>query len=123
LILLETTSPHPFRNQTSLVLGYGPSDLQEQLIVWILAHGMIDKLNQASASFQFFYQEHLMHIVACQSVGCSDHHAVKFGTSNLIPQTIKSWSSQTSSAVAIIAKNVVVTPPPVMRLAMETELF
>jgi hypothetical protein len=47
-------SAHPIRNQGSLVLGDGPSDLQKQLIMRILTHRTVDKLDPTARSLQFF---------------------------------------------------------------------
>src|SRR5712692_1522412 len=74
--LLLPTSTHPISNQGPLILGDGPSDLQEQLIMRILAHRTIDKLDPTARSLQFFQQEHLMHILACQPIWSGDEHQV-----------------------------------------------
>jgi len=88
------------------------------LIVGILAHGTIDKLDLASSSFQFLNQEHLMDKVAGQAIRGRDDHPIKGGTSDLIPQSVQSWATQTRGTFAIISKNVFVLPLPAMCLAM-----
>jgi hypothetical protein len=45
---------HPISNQRALVLGHSPPDLQEQLIMRILAHRTINKLNTTASLLQLF---------------------------------------------------------------------
>src|SRR5437764_7741905 len=52
--LLLPTTTHPLSNQGSLVFGDSPADLQEQLIMRILAHRTVDKLDLTACSLQFF---------------------------------------------------------------------
>ena len=121
LILLQASTPHAFGTQTPFVLSHRPSNLYEQLIVGILAHGTIDKLDLAACLFQFLDQEHLMDIVASQAIWGCDDHPIKGGTSDLIPQSVQSWATQTRSTVAIISKNVFVLPLPAMCLALSPQ--
>lgn len=38
-------SAHALGNQGPLVLGYGGADLSQELIMWIITHGPLDKLD------------------------------------------------------------------------------
>ncbi len=87
----------------------------------ILAHGTIDKLDLAACLFQFLDQEHLMDIGASQAIWGCDDHPIKGGTSDLIPQSVQSWATQTRGTFAIISKNVFVLPLPAMCLAMSPQ--
>ena len=64
LILLSPSPSHPLSNQASFILGNRSTDLEQELIVRILAHGPIDKLDLAPSLFKFLHQEHLMNVVA-----------------------------------------------------------
>jgi hypothetical protein len=74
---LQTASSHTVSDQVALVFGHRSTDLQQQLIVRILAHRSLDKLNQATAFLQFLDQEHLMDKLACQAVWSSDQDSIK----------------------------------------------
>ncbi len=63
-ILLSPSSTHAFGDQGPFIFGHGTTDLQQQLVMRILAHRVIDKLNAAPALFQLFEQQHLMDIIA-----------------------------------------------------------
>jgi hypothetical protein len=77
LILLPASTSHPLSNQTPLILGHSSTDLQQELIMRIFAHGVIDKLDVTAPTFELFEQEHLMHIVAGQARRLGDQHTVK----------------------------------------------
>jgi len=51
-----TPSSHPLGNEAALIFGHGSANLQEELVVWILAHGVIDELNVTAPAFQFFHE-------------------------------------------------------------------
>jgi hypothetical protein len=74
---LHAPASHAESLQVALVFGDGPSDLQQQLIVRILAHRSLDKLDQAAVFFQFLDQEHLMDILAGQAVWGRDQDPIK----------------------------------------------
>jgi hypothetical protein len=44
-VFLQTSASHPFGDQIPFVFGHHPTDLQEQLIMRILAHGAIHKFH------------------------------------------------------------------------------
>jgi len=64
LILLSPSSPHALGDQTPFIFGDCSTDLQQKLIVRVLAHGPIDELDLASLMFKFLHEEHLMDVVA-----------------------------------------------------------
>jgi hypothetical protein len=76
-VLLQAASPHAVSNQVALVFGHRSADLQEQLIVWILAHRSLDKLDLAAALFQLLNQEHLVDILASEAIWSSHQDAIK----------------------------------------------
>jgi len=57
------TTPHPFGNQTALVLRNGTTNLQEKLIVGVITHRAIQKFNATAAALQLIDQQHLMHVL------------------------------------------------------------
>jgi hypothetical protein len=86
--------------------------LQQELIMGIVAHGSIHELHLAAASFKFFHEQHLVDVVASEPVRGSDNHPIKCCSPHLLSQPIKTWSAQFCSAVAIIAKDVLLLPGP-----------
>jgi len=64
-------------DQVALVFGYRSADLQHELVVRILAHRPLEKLDLAATFFQFLDQEHLIDILAGQSVWSRDQNPIK----------------------------------------------
>jgi hypothetical protein len=58
--------------------------LQQEVIVRVLAHGLIEKVDLASIVLEFFEEYHLMDIVASQSIGTRDPNVLNGGLSGLI---------------------------------------
>src|SRR3989440_13071305 len=64
LILLSSSPPHALGDQTPFVLSHSSANLEQKLIVWILAHRPIHELHLASTLLQLLNEEYLMDIVA-----------------------------------------------------------
>jgi hypothetical protein len=58
--------------------------LQQQLIVGILAHGSIHEADLTAAPFEFLNHEHLMNVLASESVGSGDEELIKTTIAHLI---------------------------------------
>ena len=97
---------HPLGDQRALVLSHRPTDLQQQLIVRILAHRPVQKLDLAAVPAQLVDEQHLVDIVAGQPVGRGDHHQVNLGQRRVIPQAVQARPAQAGAAVAVIAIHV-----------------
>jgi hypothetical protein len=98
-----------------------PRIVSQQLIVRILAHWSLNKLNKAATFFQFLNQEHLMNILPGESIWGCHQHAIKVRLRDVIMEMVESWSLETGSAVAIITKHQVVSPFPSVQLKMGLE--
>jgi hypothetical protein len=108
-----TAAAHPLGDQRALVLSHRPADLQQQLIVGILAHRPVQKLDLAAVPAQLVQQQHLVDIVAGQPVGRGDHHQVNLGQRRVISQAVQARPAEARAAVAVIAIHM----PPIQRPA------
>jgi len=118
LILLPASPPHALGDQTAFIFGHRPADLQQQLIMGILAHGMIGKLHLAPGVLELFQQEHLMHIVARQAGRLCQDNPIKGGLPHLLTQVVESGATQVRSTVAVIAKDGLIAPRPSLALTV-----
>src|SRR5262245_4805169 len=105
LIFLEPTSSHAFSNQASFILGDRSANLAQKLIVRILAHGPIHKLDLAAPLFELLHKQHLMDIVPSEPVWSGHNHPVKDCAAHLLPQPVQTRPVQARPAVTVIAKN------------------
>jgi hypothetical protein len=118
LILLQPSSPHAFGDQTPFILGDRSANLEQELIVWILTHGSLHELDLATSSLQFFDEQHLMHILASESIWGGDDEPIKGCTTDLLSKPVESWAAQACSAVSIIAKDILLLPRPSLCLTV-----
>lgn len=92
----------------------------------VVTHGPIHKLHLTSTPFKFLDEQHLVDIVASQSIRSSDDHSIKSRTSDLFSLSIKTWPTEFGSTVAVIAKKGPFLPCPslgFMILAQTVELL
>ena len=80
---------HPIGNQGTLIFCNGSPNLQEQLVVWILADWMVQKFDPTTTFLPFFQQQHLVNIVPCQTIWRSDHYAVYFPSNHPVSQAVQ----------------------------------
>lgn len=81
------------------------ADLQQQLVVRILAHRPVQKLDLAALLLELFEQHHLMDVIARQTVGGRQHQPVDKTLPDSVPQPIQAGAVQPCAAVAVIAEN------------------
>ncbi len=63
-----------------------------------------------------------MHILASQTRRLSDQHAIKGCRANVVAQAIEAGAAETGPTVAIIPKNVLLTPGPSLCLTVGSQL-
>ena len=109
----QPSTAHTLGDQSPLVFGHSTSDLQDQLVMGIIAHRTIQELNTTAMALQFFQDQSLMDVLAGQTVWRSDQYQFKLGHGCPITQAVQTGTVQLGPAVAIIPKDVLLgqTPP------------
>jgi len=105
---------HPLGDQRALVLGDRAADLQQQLVVRIVAHRPVQELHLAAMAGQLVDQQHLVDVVAGQPVRRSDQDQVQVGQRRMIPQPVQAGPSQAGAAITVIAVDVLFLQLPSM---------
>jgi hypothetical protein len=123
LVFSLTTTSHPIGNQGTLIFCNGSPNLQEQLVVWILADWMVQKFDPTTTFLPFFQQQHLVNIVPCQTIWGSDHNAVYFPCNHPVSQAVQGCPVQTCTADPIISKNVFWLQDPGLLLNIGSQAF
>ena len=90
---LAATS-HPVGDQGAFILGHGTPDLEQELIVRILTHGLVQELDLTAPLGEFRDEEALMDIVAGQPIGGREQDPCKGGQGGASPQPIQAWPLQ-----------------------------
>jgi hypothetical protein len=119
----QATTSHAFADQTAFVLGDRASDLQQELIVRVVAHGALDEFHAATALLEFFDQQDLMHVLARQSIRRGDQHEVDFVQVDLIAQAIQSWAIEFRAAERVVTEDVLGRDRQAALLEFSVEAF
>jgi len=104
---------HALGNQGSLVLGHRRTDLSQQLIMRIITHRPLDKLNATATLGAFIDQEQLMHIVARSTIRGGDQHTGTGGHGSAISESIKTGALESGATRAVITVDVRVGDIPI----------
>src|SRR3954466_10409930 len=107
--------------QRPLVFGDGAADLQQQLVVRVLAHRPVEKRDHGAVFLQFLDQEHLVHVVARQPVRRGDQDAVQPGARGGVAQAVQARTPETGAAVASVAKDLFLRQVPALRRGMSAQ--
>ena len=119
--LAQTAAAHALGDQRPLVFGDGAADLQQQLVVRVLAHRPVEKRDHGAVFLQFLDQEHLVHVVARQPVRRGDQDAVQPGARGGVAQAVQARTPETGAAVASVAKDLVLRQGPALRCGMRVQ--
>jgi hypothetical protein len=87
--------------------------LQEQLIMGVVTHGTLDKLDPTAALGEFIDQEHLMHIIAGEAIRSGDQDTFKGCHGGPVPEAIKPRTVECRPAIAIITIDVLFGDMPI----------
>ncbi len=83
----EAPTAHPLAEQRTLKcrdsFGDSSPDLQQQLVVGILAHGALQELDCTAVLLKFLNEEHLVHIFAGQPIRGGHHNPVELRETRL----------------------------------------
>jgi hypothetical protein len=89
LQLAPAATPHALGDQRALILRDRAADLQQQLVVRVLAHGAVEKPHLAAVALQLRQQQDLMDVVARQPVRRGDQHQIEAAGGGTVAQAIE----------------------------------
>ena len=117
-VFTQPSTPLALCNQCSLIFGDRTTNLQQELVMWILADRPVQKFHLAVMLLQFFDQQDLMDIFTRQTVRCSHENQVEFATRCPIPQTVQTWTIESTTAETIITKDISIRELPALSCNM-----
>src|SRR6266536_277152 len=103
---------HPLGDQGALVLGHRPADLQQQLVVRILAHRSVQELHPAAVPSQLIDQQHLVDVVAGQPVRRDHQDHVQVGQRGVVAQPVQARTAKAGAAVAVVTVDMLLIQDP-----------
>jgi hypothetical protein len=78
LQLAQASSPHAFGNKRALILGDRTTDLQQEVVMGILAHGAIQERDLTAVALQLLEQQHLVDIGARQAIWGRHQYQIQY---------------------------------------------
>lgn len=105
-------APHALSDQVAFILRHGTPDLEQELVMRVITHRAIQKLDLAAALGEFVDQQHLMDIVARQAIGSGNQHALEGRKGSTITQAIQTGAVKLGATIPIIAIDVLVGQMP-----------
>jgi hypothetical protein len=73
----------------ALILGDGALDLQQELVVGVVGDGPLDEDDRAAGAAQFFEDEHLVGVLARESVGGEDGDQLELPRARRVTQRVE----------------------------------
>ncbi len=105
---LASPSP-PFGHECAFICGHGPANVQEQRRLGGLTHRLIEALDTASHASAFLPPQHLMDIVACQTIRTRDDDPGERPLLPLVTSAVKPRSVQRGTTIPIVAEDLLGT--------------
>ena len=109
---MQPAAAGPLGDQRPFILGDGPTDLEQKLVVWVLGHRPVEELDAAAVPLQLLEEENLVDVVAGQPVGVGDEDAVVPGQGGLVPQPVQAGPPQGCAGVAVVPEDVLLRDLP-----------
>jgi len=104
---------HPLGDQAPFVLRDGTANLQQELVVRVITHRSIQELNLTAPALHFIDQQHLMHVLARQTIRGGDQYQLKGTQCRMIAQMIQTRTIQRGAAIAVIPIHVCFSQVPI----------
>jgi hypothetical protein len=95
-------TPQPIGHQGALRRRHRPPALEHALIMGVLTHGTLQKLDLTAPLGQFIEQQHVMDIVAGQPIRSRHHDPFTGGQRGTIPQAVQARPVALGPALAVI---------------------
>ena len=99
-------APRALGDQGPLVLGDGPADLEQELVVRVLGHRAVEELDAAALGLQLLEQEDLVDVVAGQPVGVGQEDRVEGGHGRRVAEAVEAGPLERGAAVAVVTEDV-----------------
>src|SRR5262249_44915429 len=111
-----TPTSHAISNERALVFSCGAANLHNQLFMRIVAGRSVDEHNADPMPLQFLQDDHLVHVVACQTVGSRNQDHIEGGPRGLVAQGVEAWPLELGSGVTVISENMLLLDNPIRAL-------
>ena len=109
---MQPAAAGPLGDERPLVLGDGPADLEQQLVLRVVGERPVGELDPAAAALQLLQKQDLVDGVAGQPVGVGDEDAVELGRRGEVAELVEAGATQRRPGVPVVAEDVVILERP-----------
>jgi hypothetical protein len=106
--LLQLAAAEALGEDSPLVLGDGPLDLEQELVVRVVRDRPLDELNVAGGLAKFLQQEDLVGVASGQSIRAVDADDVEFALARGVAEAVEGRAIEPSAGVTLIDVNMIV---------------
>jgi len=106
--LLQLAAAEPLGGDGPLVLGDGPLDLEQELIVRVVGEGSVDELDVAGSLAELLQQEDLVGVAAGQPVGAVDAEDVELALAGGVAEAVERRTIEPRARVALVNVDMIV---------------
>ena len=105
--LEELAAAEPLGEDGPLVLGDGPLDLQEELVLGIVGDGAVEEDDLAAGLAELLQEQDLVGVLAGEPVGAEDGDDVEVPAERRVAQAVQAGPVETGAGVALIGVDVI----------------
>jgi hypothetical protein len=105
---LELAAAEPLGEHRPLVLGDGPLDLEQELVVRIVGDRRVDELDVAAGPAELLQQEDLVGVTPRQPVGAEDRDDIELAGAGGVAEAVEGGSVEARSGVSLVDEDVLV---------------
>ena len=95
--LLELAAAEPLAEQGPLVLGDGPLDLEQELVVRVVGDRAVDELDVAAGPAELLQEDDLIGVAAGQAVGAVDRDDVELALACGVAEPVEGRAGRAAS--------------------------
>jgi len=100
--LLQLAPPKALAEQRTLVLGDGALDLQQEMVIGIVAERMLQEKDGAAAVPELFEQQNLVRVLPGEAVGAQHGDRFELAFAGVVPQTVEAGPVEAGAAVPFV---------------------
>ena len=98
--LQELTTAEPLGEDGALILGDGPLDLQQELVLGIIGDRAVEENDLAARFTELFQKQDLISILTRQSVGTVNRDDVEVAAEGCVPQSVQAGPIEAGARAA-----------------------
>jgi hypothetical protein len=119
----QPSPTHAVSDKRTLVFRHSAPDLENKLVMWIITHRSIQKLDLAPLALQLLQNQGLVDILPSQTIGCSNQDQFKLSHSCPITEAVQARAAQLGATVSVVSENMFFAQDPSLSDDVSAQAF